>query len=932
MPTLSAKVRNNSVNLNRFSPKYTFYFALALAAACVLLCGNPSFGLQSAGDYAVGQRDSLSDIDVSPAKDAEAAERQLEQRKLEADSLIDIIDSALLAPVKRDTAAVKPAKSFLDDPISGTANDSLVYDPRRKLVYIYEKGDVIYLDKNLKADFIRVDMSSKLIYAHGRPDSIPETGKWETTHPEFIDGGSIYKTDTITYNLASKKAKIKGLSTQDGEGFLLGRDIKKMPDNTINIAHGRYTTCDHVESPHFYLAMTRAKAIPGKKVIVGPSYLVFEDVPIYFLGVPFAFFPMMSDRSSGFIMPEYGEDTYRGFFLRNGGYYFAFNDYIDATLTGGIYSLGSWEVNGASNYRKRYKYNGNFMGNYSKIIGGEKGSADYSKTTSYNVRWSHSQDPKFRPNSTFSASVNFSSSSYAKRGAQTLADHLSTQTNSSIAYSTRWGQGRYSLSVAATHSQNSADTTMSIGFPSATFSVMKFYPFRREERSGKERWYEKISMSYTGNMRNTASGKEYDMFTDKMFRNMVNGVEHSIPVSMSFNLLNYINLSPSANYNETWSFKAFNKEYDPAQGRAVVADTTFGFYRAYRYSFSASMSTKLYGMYEFTGKKFPIRFIRHVITTSAGMSFSPDFSDPKFGMYKPVQSDSTGTITYYSPMQGAGAYSPPGTGRSASLSFSLGNNIEMKVRSKADTSGMKKIKIIENLSASSSYNFLADSLNLSPFSLNLRTGTLFGNFALQLGATLDPYQLNDKGHKINKFMLAKGKLGRITSTGWSFGYTFQSTKKATGAMNDINNGGSLPPGSDPMFFTDPSVNASMRRQAMSSMYYDFDIPWNLGVNYSLSYSKPGLKANVTQTLRFNTSVTLTEKTGITFDGGYDFKMKKFTPGTVNITRDLHCWQMTFSWVPIGSFQSWSFYIGVKSGVLHDLKYDKRSSYYENLYD
>ena len=421
-------------------------------------------------------------------------------------------DSAAVAA--RDTSKKDTAqrKSFLDDVISGKNQDSLVYDLRNKTVYIYEKGDVDYQDKNLKADFMKINMDDKIIFAYGREDTTTKTN----TRPEFTDGGSTYQMDTITYNIATEKARIKGVTTQDGEGYLKGSRVKKMPDNTINIANGKYTTCD-LDHPHFYLAMTKAKTIPGKKVIVGPSYLVMEDVPIYFLGLPFGFFPTMSGRHSGFIMPTWGEEAIKGFFLRDAGYYFAFNDYMDMTVQGGFYTLGSWQASLASRYVKRYKYRGGLNFYFSKDIIGERDEPDYVNMNNFNLQWTHQQDAKFRPNSTFSASVNFSTSGYSKYGAQTINDYLNTQTNSSISYSKSWAGTPFSLSTNMQHSQNSQDTTVSLSFPNVVFSVSRVYPFRRKEAVGKQRWYEKISFTYSGTLGYNVKVKERYLFTDRMF-------------------------------------------------------------------------------------------------------------------------------------------------------------------------------------------------------------------------------------------------------------------------------------------------------------------------------------------------------------------------------------------------------------------------------
>lgn len=823
--------------------------------------------------------------------------------------------------------AAKVRKPFLDEKISGSTKDSIVYDVKNKTVYLYEKGDVLYQDKNLKADFMRINMDNKEIFAHGREDTIAE----KPTRAEFIDGGSTYTMDTITYNLTTEKARIKGVSTKDGEGILTGERVKKLADNTINIAHGQFTTCD-AECPHFYLEMTRAKTIPGKKVIMGPSYMVLEDVPIPFLGLPFGFFPMPSEKNSGFIVPQYGEEMVKGFFIRNGGYYYAFNDYLDAALTAGIYTMGSWEAELASRYTKRYRYNGGINIRFSKDIMGDKGSPDYVNQNNFKIGWTHAQSPKFRPNSTFSASVNFSTSGYNKYGAQSMNDYLNTQTNSSVSYSKTWAGKPFSFSTNFQHSQNSHDTTVSLSFPNAVFNISRIFPFKRKELVGKERWYEKIALQYTGTLSNNVTTKEKDLFTDKMLKQMKNGVNHVIPVSMSMNLFNYINISPSFNYQERWYFQKIDKNWDAAQ-KMVVSDTSSGFYRVYNYSFSVGASSKVYGTYQFK-KGSPVEAIRHMLTPSMSFSYTPDFGTSKYGYYKEVQSDTLGTMTRYSPFQN-GLYGVPGSGQSAAIVFSLQQTLEMKVRSKTDTSGIKKVKLIDNFGISSSYNLLADSLGLAPFALTLRTN-LLQKVALNVTATLDPYQVNSKGQRINKFMLSQGKLGRLTNVSTSFGYSFNSSAKGNNrtVANDINSINSVPSAylSTPEEQEINQMDANTRRQLLSSQYYDFDIPWNFGFNYSFSYTNNGVRSNITQTLGFNGSVNLTPKWGVSFNGGYDFQEKTLTPGTFNLTRNLHCWQMNFSWVPIGFRKSWSFSISVNSGMLKDLKYDRNSSFYDNLYD
>ena len=849
---------------------------------------------------------------------------------LAADSLVT--DSLAADTMRRDSVKKpRPAGAFLDDPISGKNTDSLVYDVRNKLVYIYNQGDVTYQNSNLKADFMRIDMNSKLVHAYGKPDSLE--GKPIVTKPEFSDGSASYQMDTITYNLDTKKAKIKGVATQQGDGWLVGGSVKKMPDNTINIQDGMYTTCDETDHPHFYLAMTKAKVQPGKKVITGPAYLVMEDVPIYFLGIPFGFFPINMGPKSGLLMPSYGEDGTRGFFLRDLGYYITLGDYADLAVRGGFYTLGSWEASAASRYIKRYKYSGSFNIQYSNIKTGEKGEPDYLKQSNFRVQWTHSQDAKANPGSTFSASVNFATSGYNRYSANTLNDILSTQTNSSISYSKSWTGTPFSLSANMAISQNSSNQSISLTLPTVVFNVSRIYPFKRKEKTGKDRWYEKISMQYTGKMTNSVTTTESEIFTKKTLENMKNGIEHSIPVSASFNVFNYINLSPSFNYNEKWFFKKVEYEWNPMTNKVDTMANEYGFYRLYNYSMSVSASTTVYGMYDFTKKKRDrkIQAIRHVLTPSIGFSYTPDFGDFKYGYYKSLQRDSLGTTQTYSPYA-VNAYSVPSSGRNMSMNFSLSQNLEMKVLSKRDTSGVKKIKLIDELRASGSYNFLADSMRLSTISLSFRT-TLFNNFGINLSATLDPYRVTPQGVRYDKLFFP----GRITSTGWSFGYTFKSREdKSTPAVNDIT---SIPPEyQNPYYDPYGQMDPVLRRQYMAQAYYDFTLPWNFGFNYAVNYSisyvnngTTGYRKNITQTVGFNGSVNLTPKTGITFQGGYDIKTRKLTTSSVSITRDLHCWQMSFSWIPFGYHRSWSFNIGVKAASLSDLKYDKSQSMYDNMY-
>ncbi len=503
---------------------------------------------------------------------------------------------------------------------------------------------------------------------------------------------------------------------------------------------------------------------------------------------------------------------------------------------------------------------------------------------------------------------------------------LSTQTNSSISYSKNWD--KVSLSTSLSASQNSETQAISLTFPTAVVSVSRFYPFKRKETLGEEKWWEKISMTYTGKFTNSVTTTESDVFSKETLDGMSNGIQHTIPVSASFNLFNYINISPSISYTERWYFKSFEKYWDPAANELVTEDPKYGFYRLYNYTTSASASTTIYGMYQAKKAKNPIQAIRHTMTPNVGVSYAPDFSRQKYGYYKTVQSDSLGGTTTYSPYSD-NAYGVPSSGQTMAMTFGLSQTLEMKVLSKRDTSGLRKIKLIENLSISGSYNFLADSMKLSTIPVSFRT-TIFNNFGISLSFTLDPYKVTPEGVRYDELFFP----GRITSTSWSYGYTFRSrADNSTPAINDIT---SIPPEyANPFYDPYGTMDPVLRRQYMTSAYYDFSLPWNFGFNYVISYSisytnngTTGYQQNVTQSIGFNGSVTLTPKTGITFSGGYDIQSRELTTSSIAISRDLHCWQMSFSWIPFGYYKSWSFNIGVRASSLADLKYDKSQSYYD----
>ena len=947
---LSAKLRKFIDILSKIRVKYI------LSVVIVLLFSQFVFGLaptmRAISAVVAAQQDSVTQKQDSAAQRDNRASRRVNRNARnerhitepnDTTRLLQLIDSTAIDTLRRhiedyiyaqSDSARSRNSSAIDRPIKGRATDSLYYDLRQKKVYLYKNGEINYGSFNLKADFIDIDLETNDVFAYGSSDTV--NGEVSVKRPTFTDKGTELNMDSVHYNLKSQKAKIIGIATQQGDGWLIGERVKKMPDNSINVAGGMYTTCDHTDHPHFYYDASKIKVIPGKKAIMGPGHLVIEDVHIPFLGLPEAFFPISSGPKSGILMPTYGEEAKRGFFIRGLGYYFKFNDYMDLTLTGGYYTLGSWEFQAISRYMKRYKYTGSLNFNYASIKSGDKGDADYVKANTFQLQWTHSQDPKANPGSTFSAQVNLSSSGYSKYSATNLNDMLSTQTNSSISYSKNWAGTPFSMAVSMNISQNSQTQDISANLPNVTFNVAKFFPLKRKVKMGKDRWYEKISMSYSGKMTNSVTAKENTIFDSQTLQNMRNGIQHNIPVQASFNALNYINITPSLNYTERWYFKKIEQEWNTETNRLEKLDPEYGFYRLYNYNAAVSASTTIYGTWQIKEKykDMKLQGLRHTVTPSVSFSYAPDFSNQKYGYFKTVQSDSTGRTAVYSPFSD-NAYGTPTAGKNMSLNFSLSQSLEAKVLSKRDTSGVRKLKLIDDLGISGSYNFLADSMKLSVISLSLRT-TLSSNFGINLRATLDPYEVTPEGKRYDKLTWSRGNLGRITNTGWSFGYTFKSRNSAQPAINDIN---SIPPEyMNPYYDPYGTMDPVLRRQYMSQMYYDFSLPWNFGFNYNINYSvayvnngTTGIKRNVTQTIGFNGSITFTPKMSMTISGGYDLTNNKLTTSAVNITRDLHCWQMSFSWIPFGHYKSWSFHIGVKAASLQDLKYQKSQSMYDNLY-
>ncbi len=833
--------------------------------------------------------------------------------------------------IKTDTLG----KAIIEAPIVYSAEDSIVVSFDGQKVFLYKNANVKYQEIELSAYYIELNLEKKEIYAEGILDS---TGTM-IEKPLFKQGAEEYESETMRYNFETEKAFITKVVSKQGEGFILSDRTKKIGEEIFITEKAKYTTCEDPH-PHFYMFLTKAKVISNNKIVTGPAYMVLEDFPIYFPMIPFGFFPNSPTYSSGILVPQYGEEQNRGFFLRDGGYYWAASEYFDLALRGEIYSKGSWGLQTHTNYRKRYKFSGGFDFRYNVNVYGEQGLDNYTRTPQYSVTWSHSQDQKANPNRTFSASVNLSSSGYDRQNSYTgLAggnNYLTTQKSSSISYSQKFENTPFNMSVNLRHSQNSRDTTISLSLPEMTFSMAKVYPFRKKNRSGPVKFYEKFGINYTGNVRNSISNvKEYDFFNKSFPDDWKNGLQHNIPLAFpGFNLARYINISPGIGYNEKWYFKKYNYSYVGGKtfydefGRKsnVKKDTITGLSRVYDYSYSLSASTNIYGMFLPRNPDSRIKGIRHKITPSASFSYRPDFGESRFGYWQKVQIDSLGNYSYFDVNEGGVYGGSPGRGASGSISMSLNNNLEMKMLDTKDTTNVnsdskyKKVKIIDDLSLSSSYNLIADSLNLSPISVRART-TVAG-VSINMGTTINPYVLNDKYQVINKYAWNEKRgikrIGSLSNANLSFGMNFNSKTKE----NRNTQAGTTVPEDEEA--APPPVD-------LNSGYVDFDIPWTFGFDYTFSYSGPSVsapKGRFAQQLGIRGNLSLTEKWKISMNTNFDIQARQFSYTTVNVNRDLHCWQMAFNFVPFGYMKSYSFSINAKSSMLKDLRLQKNQSNYD----
>ncbi len=836
------------------------------------------------------------------------------------DSLLFPPDSIPSDTHTSDSLIPEKKKSAIDHIVEYESQDSITFHMKDKIVNLYGNYGQAKIDYNkisLTSAHAEINFNNNVLRATSWVDS---TGK-EIGKPEFTENGESFTSREMLYNFETRKGLIRKVITQEGEGYLHGDTIKKMNDDIVYIRHGSYTTCDH-EHPHFELRFSKAKVIPEDKIVTGPAVLYVLDIPTP-LFVPFGLFPNKKGRTSGIVIPSYGESANRGFYLENGGYYFGGSDYIDLELKGDIYSRGSWAIKTLSNYNIRYRFNGSISANYAINILGDKGTTDYSKSNDFSLRWQHNQSSKARPHSRFSANVNLLSSQYNKFNPTTSNQYLSNTFSSSVSYSTTIAD-KYHLSLSLLHTQNTIEKTVNLTLPEVTFSVNRFYPFRNKEKTGKFKWYENISMDYKMNTKNRISTYDSLLFQADVWERFQNGMSHNIPVSSSIKILKYFNLTNTFNYNEKWYLSHIEKHWnydtlisgeDTTYGYLDI-DTINGFKAARDFSFSSRLNTKLYGMLNF--KKGPLRAVRHVVTPSIGFSYRPDFSNDYWGYYR-TYTDTAGNVNQYSIFEGSLYGSPPG-GKSGTIDFSISNNLEMKVRSRKDTvTGMKKIVLIENFSLSSRYNMAADSMNWSKLTMSGRT-RLLKNIDLTYNSSWDPYARDSAGNRYNEFEWTKNKrLFRLENTSWNLSFNWRlSSEKSQGNDEKTSEKG-----------TEEELN--MINQNPDD-YVDFNIPWSLNIRYNFRYSKNYNSSeqerieDIVQTLSFNGDINLTPKWKIGLSSGYDFENEKLSYTSVNIYRDLHCWEMSFNWIPIGFRKSWNFTIKAKSSLLQDLKLQKKKDF------
>ncbi len=761
-------------------------------------------------------------------------------------------------------------KSDLDEKIEYFANDSIVYDLENNLIKLYNEAQVKYKSLKLNAYYITINFNENTLFAKGEIDSANNL----IQKPIFIENGKEYKSNTIKYNFKTEKGIITKLLTKEGESYLHGEVVKKEKNKTQYLSKGLYTTCDHDE-PHFYIKANKVKFIEGEKIISGPANLIIEDIPTPIL-LPFAVFPITKKRSSGILLPSYGNSTALGYNLKDLGYYFGINEYIDLKLTSDVFTRGSFRIGVSSNYKKRYKYKGGININFSKTKIGEEYRNDYSINNDFSIKWNHQEDPKIRPNSRFSASVNIASSSYSQNNLYST-DYLQNSLSSNISWNKKWNGKPYSFSLNMRHSQNTLTKQVDLTIPEINFTTSRL---KLTKDSKKPSILTNLGFSYSLNSRTLLSRPDSLLFNN-LNKNIRSGIKHTIPLSTSFSVLKNINVSPSINYTERWYFRKQTQEWNN-NSNEIMIDTTSGFYQVRDFNLSINASTKIYGLLDLNKTAF-----RHIITPSLSLSYHPDFSNTQWNVYSTVQSDTTGSENIYSYFNGS-IYGIPKIGKYGNISFSLKNNLEMKLKEKDN----KKIKIIEDFSISGNYNIAADSLNFSSFYLTLRN-KISKNLDFQMSTTIDPYKLDENGTRINELYIKSGNIGRLTYSNFNLNMKFSNKEK----KNKTN----------------------------------LHIPWNINLYYNINYRKPSTEGEIIQSINFDGEIDLTKKWNLKFRSGYDLKNKDFTFTSLDLYRDLHCWEMMFNWVPFGNRKSYNFILRVKSDILQDLKIEKKKNIFDSNY-
>lgn len=834
-------------------------------------------------------------------------------------------------------------KSSLTRPAFSGAKDSIRQDfsnGQRKMYY-WGDVEVSYENIKLKADYMEYDMSTGTVYARGTYDSLAQEWKGQ---PEMTQGSQTFNMEEVRYNFNTRKARITNMITKEDDGILHGKNIKMMPDKSINITKGKYTVCD-LEHPHYYLKLSSAKVVtkPSQKTVFGPAHLVVEDVDLP-IGIPFGFIPKRPDRATGLLMPSFGEENARGFYLRDAGMYFVLGDYFDMSLTGDYYTLGSWAANLNSRYMVKYKFTGNLAVNYSVDQTGEKGSTDFFQSKNFGVRWSHSQDSKAHPGTSFSASVNFSSPSNSRYNSHSVSEALQNQISSSISYSKNWN-GKFNLSVNALHSQNSRDSSYTFTLPNITFSVSTFYPFKIKNRVGKERFYEKFALGYNTSIQNKINFKASEFGEPGFIDKFQNGVAHNFSIKLpDFTLFKYLNVAPNVSYGMNWFFRKSEAYFDPETNSVKTEmGKQFGTFGAtHNYSGSLSMSTRIYGMYNF-GKYHKIQALRHVVSPSVSMSFSPEKGKAFNGWRTFNYVDTLGVQKSYDYNIYQGQInSAPGKGKSATMSILLGNNLEAKVRDMKDTTGTgsKKVKILDQFNFSTGYNFLADSLKMNNVGLSMST-SIFGKLGINGNMNFDPYAINERGQRVNKYnLLETGVPLRLTNVSTSVSYSLSGKGTVKGNDGSKSSGGDGGGSGNPADYYRRIYYHPLTGEYIPGgwLYYtNPNVPWSLNFNYSFSMSRSysyvnnqlSKKDNYTQTLGVQGNIQLTPKMSVQAQSGWDFTAMKMTTTQFSFRYDLHCFNISVSWVPSGMYQSYSFLISANAAALADLlRFKKSTSYWD----